>query len=103
MTIEIPDTVKIGGFDFKVVQDEATNVELRANSCWGDYSAPLKRIRLQTDTLPQECSHVFLHEVIHAINGVYLSYSLQEAEITGLSNGLFQVLDQLGVRFGRAE
>ncbi len=97
--IKIPQVVKVGGLDYAVKADAATDIQLRADSCWGQRNTWLQIIRLRQDLQPQGLSQTFIHEVIEAVSSVYLNESLKDETIEPLSQGLTQVFEQLSVRF----
>jgi hypothetical protein len=97
--IKIPKTIKIGGFDYKIEMTEEARADLDSRNRHGEHASVLRRIRIRPNDLPQQTSQTFLHEVVHAIDDIYLDYSLEEKEVGQLANGLLQVFEQLGVRF----
>lgn len=99
MKVVIPACIKVGGFDYSIKADSENDVELKDNDNWGEHSGRLRQIRIQSDCTPQQFSQTFLHEILHAIDTVYQGVKLSNEEITSLSSGLFQVLEQLDVRF----
>ncbi len=96
--IEIPESIKVGGCDYTIYIDTPTDRELELDSHIGQHSDLLKRIRIRSSLLPQQFSEVFFHEVLHAVSCVYCA-DLEERQVVGMSNGIHQVLEQLGVRF----
>lgn len=99
--VRIPETIKVGGFDFKIEFSPQHDVELKENQNYGECSHRLKRIRIETDLSPQQLSETVIHEFVHAVDGVYCNYKLTEDETKQLGNGLLQILEQLGIRFVR--
>jgi hypothetical protein len=97
--IKIPKKIKVGGFDYKVFCRGEFNANLEDTNDWGECSGRYREIRLTTNATPQQYRSTFIHETIHAVNQVYVNNELTEFQITLLTNGLFQVLEQLGVRF----
>ena len=95
----MPSTLKIGGHDFSIVSGGEVDKELEGNGNAGSCSTSRKRISLKSTLLPQAFSEIFIHEVLHAIGGVFGNYTITEDEFHGLANGLLQVLEQLDIRF----
>ena len=97
--IKIPKTIKVGGFDYKIELSEKTDKELESTQQYGASSQMLRNIKIWTRPTPQQLSETFLHEILHAVDSVYAHGSLSEEQNASISNGLFQVFEQLGVRF----
>ena len=97
--IKLPKEIKIGGLTFESRWDEETKRRLDEIRHTGQASYAAQEIRLHPDTSPEQFSLNFIHEVLHHIDSVYCNDSIVEKDISGLSNGLHQVLEQLGVRF----
>lgn len=97
--VKLPSSIKVGGIDFSIERSPEHNKELHALNLWGECSPPLQRIRLASDTLPQIFGEVAIHEILHAIDHIYVGKELTERQIEALAQGLFQVMEQLGVRF----
>ncbi len=96
--IKIPKKLKVGGFDYSLEMSEYHDRELWDAENWGEHSVKLRRIRISTGCSVQQFSETFWHEIIHAVDTVYQGSKLSNDEVAALSNGLFQVLEQLGVR-----
>ncbi len=98
--VTIPDTMKIGGFDYTILHNNETDKELEDIGNYGAHSEILRRIEISTRISPQQKSLVFIHEILHAIDDIYLAREINnDGTIKKLANGLFQALEQLGVRF----
>lgn len=100
--IRVPRRIKIGGFDYKINQSIRISKELDSAAMWGRHLGALREIQLASDgnVSPQQYSQTFIHELIHAISSIYCEdRQLAEADVAAVSNGLYQVLEQLGVRF----
>jgi hypothetical protein len=97
--IKLPQVIKIGGFDYSIETSVRHNLELRAASNRAEFSDTLKRIRIDNTLDEQHFSESFIHEIVHAVDGIYCNWKLSEDENSQLSNGLFQILEQIGVRF----
>lgn len=97
--INIPASIKIGGFDYRIEKSESHNKELQEDNCWGEHSEKQRRIWFDSSASPQQISQTFIHEIIHAVDAVYQGRKLTEDSIHAVANGLLQVLEQLGIRF----
>ena len=97
--IVLPETIKVGGFDYPILINDEVNRALEDNRWRGEHSDLWKNIKILSRLDPQSFSATFIHEVLHAINSVYLDSDLREYQIAAISNGFHQVLEQLGVRF----
>ena len=99
MTIRIPKEIEVGGYAFEVRCDEETTQHLIAAGHDGEHSYARKILRFRNDLPQQEITNLFLHEILHAIDGQYCASELEEKDILRLANGLHQVLKQLGISF----
>ena len=101
-TIKIPHRVKIGGHDYKVRWDEGARSELERNNWRGSSSTATREIKLRQGVYSdQDMSCTFLHEVVHCIDDIYCNTHMAEDDVDAISNGIHQVLEQVGVRFTR--
>lgn len=93
--IPIPKKLKISGFTWRVVSDEATDEYLK--NCnpvlFGECDYLTRTIKIRTDIDAQRRSEVFIHEVNHTTG------CCNEDAVDRTTSGTFQVLEQLGVRF----
>ena len=104
LKVTIPNIVKIAGFNYRVtIGGNRNNSELGAEGVWGIHSEHLREIRISSRITKQDISCAFLHEVVHGINSAFCNNSLEESQVRGISNGLFQVLEQLGIHFIEAK
>jgi hypothetical protein len=102
--IKVPAKIKIGGYNYTIRQNRRVNRELDSAGMWGRHSATLREIQVATDgnMSDQQYSQTFLHELTHAISNVYCEgREVAESEVAAISNGFFQVLEEMGVRFIR--
>ena len=89
MNFELTSPIYVGGFAIDV--EDATK-ELTDRGLWGFFSLPLSKIQMRTDLTEQAQAQTLVHEVIHAIENVYLEGDeLTERQVAALSQGLFQV------------
>ena len=97
--MKLPGTIQVGGFTYTIDSSEQAALELENKNCYGDHSSLLKRVRLNRNASQQQLDNDFLHEILHAVNHVYFDGKTDEAVLCGLTNGLQQVLNQLGIHF----
>ena len=97
--VKIPKRLKIGGFDYKIRTNKSTSRGLGADGKWGRHRPTTREILIDIETSTSQVSVSFIHECLHAIDSIYGNACLSERENESLSNGLHQVLEQLGVRF----
>lgn len=97
--IKIPMTIRIGGFEYRIDCSKEAEIDLKARIRLGETIALTRVIKLDVSTIPQQTSETFIHEVIECIANIYCNDTLEHDQISNLSFGLHQVLEQLGVRF----
>ena len=95
----IPKEIDVGGYTFKVRCDYETTQQLIADGHDGEHSYARKILRFRNDLPQQEVDNLFLHEILHAIDGQYCAAELEEKQVLRLANGLHQVFNQLGISF----
>ena len=83
--MKIPETVKVGPFNFTVTM-MSTLEEL------GCTFYDKQEIWIRDDLTDDGGRETFFHEVLHAISLVYCNDELTEANIRQMSIGLYQVL-----------
>lgn len=100
MEYEYPDTIQIGGHEYKIEFQPIASTS--HDSSWvGDHFGRQCKITVATNTAkgePNALSYIeqtFIHELLHAINTVYNNDRCDEASIELLAQGLLQVLNQL--------
>lgn len=89
-------SIKILGHLYEVRDDHAVRVE--DESCGQCCMAGLW-IRLDPSAPPSRYEEAFLHEVIEALN-FHLQLKLEHPILSALSEGLFQVLSENGMKTG---
>lgn len=95
-SIKIPPELKIGGHTFKIVNNSDLDSDgLRARI---DFK------RLVISIHPHKKSSVkaqgFIHEIMHSIDYIYLNRRIDNDDIIEpLAEGLWQLLEQLGIEF----
>ena len=94
--VQIPETIKIGGFDYSVCYDDD---ELTRRREWGHFWPLQRQLSLMKKASPQQLNCTFIHELLHAVDDIYLADQLEEGIVFSLANGLHQIFEQLGIRF----
>lgn len=100
--IELPGTIKVGGFDYEVTCSKERDAELERNNQSGvAYHSDTKRdISIKTTLSPQNFNNTTIHEFVHVADTVNNSNSrLTETQVEGIANGLHQIFEQLNIRF----
>jgi tRNA U34 2-thiouridine synthase MnmA/TrmU len=99
--VDISKGIQVGGFRFSVDTSESSRKHLDADRDLGqcDFDNHTIQINNKIDSIHQ--SKVFIHEVIEAVNQIYCDGEIPHPNIQRLSYGLHQVLEDLGVRFGK--
>ena|SRR3972149_4607096 len=98
--IAVGKGVKVGAHIYKVRTGQHITDRLKEGSFYGrTYHSEEKLIMLDSKLPETQFSQTFLHEVIHAVDTIYLGSSLREKQVIGIANGLAQVMEGLGVRF----
>ncbi len=96
--IQIPEVIKVGGLDYRILCDEMTTQRLRGANLYGQSDSYSQEIRLVNDTTPQRLMGIFIHEILHAVDNVYNDGDLEEKVNSVLASGLLQVFEQLNIR-----
>lgn len=95
MKLVIPNTIQVGGHTYSIV----FNDELEDGNDHAIVNHRLLRIELNPDRPPSQRVEALIHEWLHIINNVYANNRLAETDIEDLSQGLYQVFQQLGIEF----
>jgi len=95
MNVEIPDSIRVGGYVYEIVSDKETDKILIAEGFVGRADHQELKIKIRTDLNDQMKVNTFLHETLHCIDNVYNGNELDEKVIDVLANGLHQVIKQL--------
>ena len=101
-SIKVPPELKFGGHTFKVVN----NSDLDANGIRACINYNRLVISIHPDKLESVKAQAFIHEALHAIDLIYLNRQIDnENIIEPLAEGIWQILDQLGIEldFGALE
>ena len=94
--MRIPASIKVGGHTYKVI------VKLglwREAGNHGESLHNLQEIRLETLQHSEMLGAAFIHEILHCIDRVYNNHNLTEDVVDAIAEGLYQVLNDLGVTF----
>lgn len=95
--MNIPNNIKIGGFNYHVERMNGPFVS-DGNALDGEHNFANKTIRVATNGCGDYQDMVFLHEVCHAIIDHYCAEEQDEKFVEQFSKGLYQVLtDNPGV------
>ena len=92
--IPAPKTITVGGKTFEVKQNPT--VHLR-EGCTGLCVRSTLTIEIDSTILPEYKTTALLHEVIEAINDIWLDDSVTHSDINRLGEALLQLLQSLGV------
>jgi len=92
--MNIPNKIKVGGHEYKVLKDykfvervdahgQTDHILLEIRLCEEDMAGKFSQSKV-------ECN--FIHELIHAVDNTYNGNKLEEDTVTRLAEGLYQVL-----------
>jgi hypothetical protein len=95
MNIQIPDSIKIGGYVYEIVSDKETDEVLDAGGLVGQACHDDCIIKIKKEMNDQLRVNTFLHETLHCIDQVFNGNKLDEDTINVIANGLHQVIKQL--------
>ncbi len=101
MLVDISKGIKVGGFDYAVDMSQEAHRDLVADHDVGQCDCKNHKIMVDCDENEQQISKTFLHEVIEAVNHVFCADKIEHERIQQLSFGLHQVMESLGVKFGK--
>ena len=89
--MNIPDKIKIGHKEYsvKLVDHEICT---GGNTCFGITDCDKQEIILDKNYSQNQVEATFIHEVIHAIDDMYLNVDLTEKQISMLSKGIYITL-----------
>ena len=99
--IKIPKQIKLYELTCLIKHGEAITTELRKQKYYGLFlkDKDARHIWLDTDQSSSDLSNTFIHECLEFINQSTLVGELKHRNIVAISNGLHQILEQLGIRF----
>jgi hypothetical protein len=94
-------TIQIGGHTFKIELKDASTVD--GDNRWGETRLEKNEILVATKARDGECRPIssieqcLLHELAHAVSQIY-NADLSEGQTVQMSEGLYQVLKQYGLK-----
>lgn len=95
ITLNIPKTLQVGGHTYSIALKDG----LADDNERGLVNHRLQRIEINPQRPDSQKSEALIHETLHIINLVYANGHLGEDGLSALSEGLFQLLQQLGIVF----
>ena len=95
MKVAIPRTIQVGGVDYKVTWDEATQEKLANEGNNGQCNK--QELSIKFNPRQARVTQTFVHELTHAIDFEYCHANLTEQDVNGMATGFLQALRQLGV------
>ena len=102
MEYDFPKEIQIGGHIYKIILKDAAGVddggENCGDSCQGNVELRIAiKMRDGTSRAISAIEETFWHEALHQIDRIYAAKdTLDEGEICRLSQGLYQIFNQLG-------
>jgi hypothetical protein len=97
--IQVPDKLRIGGFQYEIVCSPEEDAYLLKRGWWGRYSEAEQLCSVSSEANSQLMSATLIEEISHAIEVVYAGKQLPHGVLKDLAAGWFQVLEELGIRF----
>lgn len=97
--MKIPKSIKVGGHTYEIVFND--NLWMNEGNIGQSHHNTRQRIEIEPKLHPDQIGCTFLHEVTHAINRVYNNNQLGESDVNAISEGIFQVLSDIGIKFER--
>lgn len=94
MKIPAPTEIQVGAvhYTIQLVDDLHRFDALRGEVCHNRLI-----IRLEKRMIPIEKTATLWHEIIHAVDQIWLSHSMADSQVDALANGLHQVLEGMGI------
>lgn len=99
LKIKVEKQYQVGGHIFTVVLDP----DLEKRKDWGVIDHLSLRIYINPTRPESQILESLVHELLHAIDGIFVADSLSEAQVSGLAQGLLQILTQHGVELDWSE
>ena len=99
--IKIPRQIKLYELTCLIKHGEIITAELQKQRCYGVFlkDKNARHIWLDASQSSSDLSNTFIHECLEFINQSTLDGELKHRNIAAISNGLHQILEQLGIRF----
>jgi len=99
--MEIPKSIQVGGHTYKVMFVDG--LWMREGNIGQAHHNTEQAIEIEPNLHPEQISCSFWHEVTHAINRIYNNNQLGEADVNAISEGIFQVLNDMGITFTKSD
>lgn len=101
----IPDSIRIGGHDIRVVKDFVFKERQDINA---QFSATDDEIRIASNDgcgpfSDDYIMQLFMHEIVHAVLAIYNGQQIEEQVIVSLGEGLYQVMKDNNLCFNPAK
>ena len=93
MIIKVPKTIKAGGHTYTIL----FSTELNDRNEWGATNHRTQIIEINMTRPVSQVATSLIHEVLHCVNHVYYGSQLEVRGIEQFSEGLYQILEQLGI------
>jgi len=87
MLVKLPDKIQVGGHTYEIVVVAAMPDSAAVTH-------RLQRILVNLESPESQRVKGLLHEITHIINNVYCGSRLEEDDVSGIAEGLLQVLLQ---------
>jgi len=97
--INVSKGFEVGPYHYSLECGPEYDEDLDGRVLWGECSQYRRCIRVKSGLPQQQFRATLLHEIVEAVNDVYLSRALSHEEVSAIGNGLSQVFKGLGVEF----
>lgn len=94
MCIKVRKQYQVGGHTYSVI----LNKGLQDSGDYGQVNHRTQEIEINPLRPESQKAEALGHELLHIINNVYADGRLSEGDVGALSQGLYQVFQQLGVK-----
>lgn len=78
MIANIPTNIEIGGFNYRIIFSKEEDKNLDDEGIRGLHSQMFRKIVIGTRISKQETMNVFLHEILHGIDAIYLANDIKK-------------------------
>lgn len=93
MIIKVPESIKVGGHTFAI----AFSSDAMDDGHFAKFNLKRQRIELDTSLVVSMRAAALIHEILHAVDFVYTNHHCEESAIEALAQGIYQVMEQLGI------
>jgi len=97
--VDISNGFEIGGYHIGVKMNDEARKRCQARDVYGSCSLMLEEMLLDASQTSNKLSNTFIHETVHLVSDLF-ALGLEEEAVIALGNGMHQVMESLGVRFG---